>query len=74
MGEPRASLGFLSLHAMFFLDEDLSPRIATIAREQGLDVLSTHESGRNGLDDEEQLRFAAQEGRILVTCNRDADG
>ncbi|MCA9792460.1 MAG: DUF5615 family PIN-like protein [Candidatus Eremiobacteraeota bacterium] len=52
----------------------MSPRIATIAREQPLDVLSTHESGRNGLDDEEQLRFAAQEGRILVTCNRDADG
>lgn len=53
----------------FFLDEDLSYRVATIARGQGLDVLSSHECGRNALPDDEQLRLAAQEGRCLVTRN-----
>jgi predicted nuclease of predicted toxin-antitoxin system len=55
----------------FYLDEDLSDRIAAIARELGLDVVSSHECGRDGLSDEEQLRLAAQDGRCLVTRNRD---
>ena len=55
----------------FYLDEDLPPRIAVIARPQGLDVITSHECGRNGLPDEEQLRLAAEEGRCFVTRNRD---
>lgn len=55
----------------FCLDEDLSPRIADIARNLGLDVLSSHEVGRNGLSDDEQLRLAAEDGRCFVTRNRD---
>jgi hypothetical protein len=42
-----------------------------VARDLGLDVVSVHEIDRLGLSDEEQLRFAATEGRILVTRNRD---
>ncbi len=53
----------------FYLDEDLPPRAAVIARAHGLDVTSSHECGRNGLPDEDQLRLAAQEGRCLVTRN-----
>ncbi len=55
----------------FLLDEDLPPKVAVIARSLGLDVVSVHEIGRTGLSDEDQLRFAASETRILVTRNRD---
>ena len=37
----------------------------------GLDVIATAEAGRNESPDEEQLRFAAEEGRVLVTRNYD---
>lgn len=55
----------------FLLDEDLPPEAARAARGLGLDVASVHESARTGLSDEYQLAFAASEGRILVTRNRD---
>lgn len=54
----------------FYLDEDLPPSVAQIARNQGLDVTSVHEEGRHGLSDPEQLEHAAAEGRVLVTRNR----
>lgn len=53
----------------FYLDENLSQQVARIARNLGLDVVSSHEVGRNPLPDEEQLRLAALEGRCLVTRN-----
>lgn len=52
------------------LDEDLSPIIASILRDRGLDALSVHEIGRAGLADQEQLEYAASEGRCFVTRNR----
>lgn len=55
----------------FLLDEDLNPSIAEIARGLGLDVVSVHEIDRRGFPDEEQLRFATVEQRVLVTRNRD---
>ena len=54
----------------FYLDEDLSQRVADLARAQGLDVVSSHECGRDGLSDEEQLRLAAEKGRCFVARNR----
>lgn len=55
----------------FYLDEDLSDRVAAIARARGLDVISSHECGRDGLPDNEQLRLAAEDRRCMVTRNRD---
>lgn len=55
----------------FLLDEDLNPAIAAVGRGIGLDVVSVHEIDRRGLDDREQLAFAARERRIFVTRNRD---
>jgi predicted nuclease of predicted toxin-antitoxin system len=55
----------------FSLDEDLPPRMAEIARGLGLDVISVHERGQQGLPDAEVLRLAALERRCLVTRNRD---
>ena len=54
----------------FYLDADLSYQVAEIARAQGLDVVSAQEQGRAGLKDDELLRLVAQEGRCLVTRNR----
>ena len=53
----------------FYLDEDLPARVAVLARAQGLDVVSSHECGRDRLPDDQQLRLAAQDGRCLVTRN-----
>jgi hypothetical protein len=55
----------------FLLDEDVNPDVAKIARGLGLEVISVHEIDRRGYTDPDQLRFAASEGRALVTRNRD---
>ena len=54
----------------FYLDEDLSSRVAEIARGLGLDAVSMHERGQHGFPDDELLRLAALEGRCFVTRNR----
>lgn len=55
----------------FLLDEDISPQVGQVARNLGLDVVSIYDVGRDGLDDEAQLQYAATEQRIFVTRNRD---
>ena len=55
----------------FYLDEDLSPKIAEILRKSGIDALSAHEVGMCGASDQRQLDFAAMGKRCLVTRNRD---
>jgi predicted nuclease of predicted toxin-antitoxin system len=53
----------------FYLDEDLAPAIAVALRKQGVDALSAHEVGRIGLGDAEQLAFASNQRRCLVSAN-----
>lgn len=53
----------------FYLDENLSPRIAAIARGLGLDVISAHELGHRATEDDVLLRYAAADTRCLVTQN-----
>jgi hypothetical protein len=55
----------------FYLDEDLSPKIADILRKNGVDALSAHEIGAVEAPDLQQLEFAGKEKRCLVTRNRD---
>lgn len=54
----------------FYLDEAISPKIAEILRKLGCDATSAHEMRMTGIADDEQLDFAAREGRCLVTFNR----
>ena len=55
----------------FLLDADLRPAIAVVARGLGLDMVSAHELKFGDLPDDEVLRWAAREGRVTVTRNRD---
>ena len=54
----------------FLLDEGIHPRVAELAWEQEVDVVSVHELRRRGRSDREQLLFAAEQDRVLVTRNR----
>ena len=54
----------------FYLDENMSPKIAEIMRKLGIDALSAHEVNMAGAADEEQLDYASRGKRCLVTYNR----
>lgn len=55
-----------------YLDENLSPRVAEIASGQcELDVITAHDAGLLEAPDDLHLRYAASEGRCLVTRDRD---
>jgi hypothetical protein len=58
-----------SLFIRLYLDEDVHKRIASALRLRSFDVISTHEAGRGGCTDEEQLIFAARERRAIFTHN-----
>ena len=53
----------------YFIDEHGSTLIAIAARSAGLDALSSHEIGRDGLTDRDQMTWAGQRGRCVVTQN-----
>jgi hypothetical protein len=57
------------LFIRLYLDEDVHKRVASALRLRRFDVVSAHEVGRWGLSDEEQLAYAATEGRALFTYN-----
>lgn len=54
----------------YYLDEDISPQIAELLRENKIDAISAHEVGMRQAHDIEHLKLAASEGRCLVTRNR----
>lgn len=52
-----------------YLDEDVSPVIATILRDDGVDAVSAHEVGNVQFGDRAQLMWATGEERAIVTAN-----
>lgn len=52
------------------IDEDFSRSVALALRERGFALVAAVETPPRGINDDEQLRRAAQMGRILVSHNR----
>lgn len=52
-----------------YLDENVALGLAKALRERGYDVLHAQEIGKKGASDEEQLEFAIQTGRVILTHN-----
>ena len=55
----------------YYLDEDISPKVAEILRKDLIDAVSTHDVNMTQTSDREQLEYAAAEGRAIVTRNRE---
>lgn len=55
----------------FHLDEHVDPAIANALRRAGIDVTTTNEAGLRTQDDVAHLRFARDEGRVIVTRDQD---
>ncbi|MBI4401582.1 MAG: DUF5615 family PIN-like protein [Nitrospirae bacterium] len=52
-----------------YLDEDVDPLLAQVLRDRGIDCLSTQEAHKLGRSDSEQLVFATEQDRVLLTFN-----
>jgi predicted nuclease of predicted toxin-antitoxin system len=57
----------------YYLDEHVPGYIARQLRRHGVDVLTTQEAGRanQGIDDPDQLAYATNGGRVIVTKDED---
>ena len=55
--------------AKLYLDEDVSEILAGKLRKLAWDVLTVSEAARRGKTDEDQLAFAAETSRVLITRN-----
>ena len=53
------------------LDENVNGAIANGLRRRSIDVTTTPEQGMIGASDEEHLRFAYTQGRVIFTQDRD---
>lgn len=53
-----------------YFDEHVHPLLAGMLRERGIDCRTTQETNNLGASDEDQLRYATAEGRVLVTFDR----
>ncbi|MCS6902826.1 MAG: DUF5615 family PIN-like protein [Candidatus Bipolaricaulota bacterium] len=52
-----------------YLDENISPMLASVLRGRGYNAISAHEVGMRGKRDEEQLEYAVSQRRVLLTFN-----
>ena len=54
----------------FYIDEDISPKVAEILRKRGIEAVSAHDIGMAGVSDEDQLAEAVSRKCAIVTRNR----
>ena len=57
------------LFIALFLDENVDERLGSALRRYGFDVQTTQEAGRKGSTDEDQLAYAARQGRAILSHN-----
>ena len=55
----------------FFLDHDVPADIARVLRQEGHDVLELRNALPVNVSDQEVFRFAWEQNRLILTCNRD---
>lgn len=54
-----------------YLDENIPPLLAQHLRRRGFDVVSAHEVEMTGTSDEEQLEYAVQNARAILSFDTD---
>ncbi len=58
----------------FYFDNHLPAVVVRELRRRGVDVQTTHEAGRSRTPDDELLRLATADGRVVVTEDEDFKG
>lgn len=58
------------MRVTFYLDEDVPLSFGEALRVRGVDALSTQQAGNKGFTDLEQLLFADEHGRVIITHNK----
>ena len=54
-----------------YMDEDvMDDDLVQALRDRGIDVLTALEAGTQTWEDDQQLQFAAEQGRVLYSCNK----
>lgn len=53
----------------FYLDEDVPYSLMHALHTPGVEIVSTAAVERRGRPDDDPLRYATAEGRVIVTCN-----
>ena len=54
----------------FYLDEHIQTALAEALRLRGVAVLTTQEAGNFAFNDYEQLNYAREKGRVLLSYNK----
>jgi len=52
-----------------YLDEDVDTKLAPVLRQLGWDTITVADVNRRGLDDEDQLLYATENERTILTHN-----
>ena len=58
-----------SLFVRLYFDRHIMARLADDLRSSGFDALTTEEAGLDTATDEQQLAFATEQGRAILTYN-----
>ena len=59
-----------SIFIRLYLDEDVNVLVADLLQVRGFDVITTRDAGQLHTNDAEQLTYAVNQARTLVTHNR----
>lgn len=57
------------LFVRLYIDADISRKLAQVLRGRGFDAVAAREVGMAEASDDEQMAYAAAEGRAILTCN-----